>query len=465
MNKTILSLSILLALGGCSLIPDYQRPAAPVAATLPGDGVYAGTTQAAAATPPEWRGFFRDPALQQLIAVALDNNRDLRVAALNVEAFQAQYRIQRSELFPQLGAAGSGTRQRLPGDLSASGEPTTAGQYSATLGVSVWELDLFGRVRSLRDAALQQYFATEQAQRATQISLVAGVANAWLALQADRAQLALSEDTLRTYEQSYALTQRSFEVGVATALELAQSRTAVEGARISVAQYRRLVAQDANALQLLLGSGSAEGLNATAALDGELLAELPVGVSSELLLRRPDILQAEHALKAANASIGAARAAFFPSIGLTASAGTASSQLSGLFDGGSGTWLFQPQINLPIFTAGRLKANLDYAELQQDIRVAQYEQAIQAAFREVADGLAARGTYREQLVAQRDLVESSSEYYRLAESRYRAGVDSQLTLLDAQRQLFAARQQLIASRLAQLSGEIALFKALGGGVE
>lgn len=465
MNKTILSLSILLALGGCSLIPDYQRPAAPVAATLPGDGVYAGTTQAAAATPPEWRGFFRDPALQQLIAVALDNNRDLRVAALNVEAFQAQYRIQRSELFPQLGAAGSGTRQRLPGDLSASGEPTTAGQYSATLGVSAWELDLFGRVRSLRDAALQQYFATEQAQRATQISLVAGVANAWLALQADRAQLALSEDTLRTYEQSYALTQRSFEVGVATALELAQSRTAVEGARISVAQYRRLVAQDANALQLLLGTGSAEGLNATAALDGELLAELPVGVSSELLLRRPDILQAEHALKAANASIGAARAAFFPSIGLTASAGTASSQLSGLFDGGSGTWLFQPQINLPIFTAGRLKANLDYAELQQDIRVAQYEQAIQAAFREVADGLAARGTYREQLVAQRDLVESSSEYYRLAESRYRAGVDSQLTLLDAQRQLFAARQQLIASRLAQLSGEIALFKALGGGVE
>ncbi len=465
MNKTILSLSILLALGGCSLIPDYQRPAPPVAATLPGDGVYAGTTQAAAATPPEWRGFFRDPALQQLIAVALDNNRDLRVAALNVEAFQAQYRIQRSELFPQLGAAGSGTRQRLPGDLSSSGEPTTAGQYSATLGVSAWELDLFGRVRSLRDAALQQYFATEQAQRATQISLVAGVANAWLALQADRAQLALSEDTLRTYEQSYALTQRSFEVGVATALELAQSRTAVEGARISVAQYRRLVAQDANALQLLLGTGSAEGLNATAALDGELLAELPVGVSSELLLRRPDILQAEHALKAANASIGAARAAFFPSIGLTASAGTASSQLSGLFDGGSGTWLFQPQINLPIFTAGRLKANLDYAELQQDIRVAQYEQAIQAAFREVADGLAARGTYREQLVAQRDLVESSSEYYRLAESRYRAGVDSQLTLLDAQRQLFAARQQLIASRLAQLSGEIALFKALGGGVE
>lgn len=464
MNKSMLSLSLLLALGGCSLIPEYQRPAAPVAATLPGTGVYAGTIRADAPALPEWRGFFRDPALQRLIEVALDNNRDLRIAALNVEAYQAQYRIQRSVLFPQLGAAGSGTRQRLPGELSASGEPVTTGQYSATLGVSAWELDLFGRVRSLRDAALEQYLATEQAHRAAQVALIASVADAWLTLQADRAQLELSEETLRAYEQSHALTRRSFEVGVATALELMQSRTAVESARVSVAQYRRQVALDANALQLLLGSQAVE-LDKRVALDAELLAELPVGLSSELLLRRPDILQAEHALKAANASIGAARAAFFPSIGLTASAGSASGQLSGLFDSGSGTWLFQPQINLPIFTAGRLRASLDYAELQKDVRVAQYEQAIQAAFREVADGLAARGSYRAQLVAQRDLVESSREYYRLAETRYRTGVDSQLTLLDAQRQLFAARQQLIAARLAQLSGEIGLFKALGGGVE
>lgn len=464
MNKSMLSLSLLLALGGCSLIPEYQRPAAPVAATLPVAGVYAGTARADARALPEWRGFFRDPVLQRLIGVALENNRDLRVATLNVEAYQAQYRIQRSELFPSLGATGSGSRQRLPGDLSASGEPVTTGQYSATLGVSAWELDLFGRVRSLRDAALEQYFATEQARRAAQVALIASVADAWLTLQADRAQLELSEETLRTYEQSHALTRRSFEVGVATALELAQSRTAVESARVSVAQYRRQVALDANALQLLLGSQAVE-LDGRVALDAELLAELPVGLSSELLLRRPDILQAEHALKAANASIGAARAAFFPSIGLTASAGSASGQLSGLFDGGSGTWLFQPQINLPIFTAGRLRASLDYAELQKDVRVAQYEQAIQAAFREVADGLAARGSYRAQLVAQRDLVESSREYYRLAETRYRTGVDSQLTLLDAQRQLFSARQQLIAARLAQLSGEIGLFKALGGGVE
>ncbi|SEJ05022.1 outer membrane protein, multidrug efflux system [Pseudomonas linyingensis] len=464
MNKSILTLSIVLALGGCSLIPDYQRPQAPVADAWPVGAAYreAGTPAAAL---PEWRSFFRDPALQRLIEQALDNNRDLRVAALNVEAYQALYRIQRAELFPQVDANASGTRQRLPADLTRTGQAETNGEYGASLGVSAWELDLFGRLRSLNQAAMEQYFATAQAQRATQISLVASVANAWLTLQADRELLTLSEETLKTYAQSHALTQRSFDVGVASALELQQSRTAVEGARVSVAQYTRLVAQDGNALQLLLGSGVPADLPAAQALDQAVLAELPVGLPSELLQRRPDILQAEHALKAANADIGAARAAFFPSISLTAKAGTTSTELSGLFKGGSGTWLFQPQINLPIFTAGSLKANLDYAKLQKDIQVAQYEQAIQIAFSEVADGLAARGTYHQQLAAQRDLVEASSEYYRLAETRYRTGVDSQLTLLDAQRQLFVSRQRLIDTRLAQLGGEISLFKALGGGVE
>jgi multidrug efflux system outer membrane protein len=461
--KSILTLSIVLALSGCSLIPDYQRPAAPVADAWPAGAAYA--EAGSAAELPEWRSFFRDQALQRLIEVALDNNRDLRVAALNVEAYQALHRIQRAELFPQLDARGSGTRQRLPAELTRTGSADTNGEYGATVGVTDWELDLFGRLRSLNQAALEQYFATAQAQRATQISLVASVANAWLTLQADREQLTLSEETLKTYAQSHALTQRSFDVGVASALELQQSRTAVEGARVSVAQFTRLVAQDQNALQLLLGSGVPADLPAGQALDQALLAELPVGLPSELLQRRPDILQAEHALKAANADIGAARAAFFPSISLTARAGTTSSELSGLFKGGSGTWLFQPQINLPIFTAGSLKANLDYASLQKDIQVAQYEQAIQGAFSEVADGLAARGTYHQQLAAQRDLVEASAEYYRLAESRYRTGVDSQLTLLDAQRQLFGSRQQLIDTRLAQLGGEIDLFKALGGGVE
>ncbi|HYQ39915.1 MAG TPA: AdeC/AdeK/OprM family multidrug efflux complex outer membrane factor [Pseudomonas sp.] len=464
MKKSILTLSIALALGGCSLIPDYHRPAAPVADAWPQGAAYT-AADTSAAPLPEWRSFFRDPALQRVIQVALDNNRDLRVAALNVQAFQAQYRIQRAELFPQVGANASGTRQRLPGDLSRTGKAEVNGEYGATLGVSAWELDLFGRLRSLRDAALEQYFATEQAQRSVQVALVASVANAWLTRQADAELLALSQDTLKTYEQSYALTQRSHEVGVATALELQQSRTAVEGARARVAQYTRLLAQDQNALQLLLGSAAPGDLPAAQSLDQALLAELPVGLPSTLLQRRPDILQAEHALKAANANIGAARAAFFPSISLTASAGTTSSQLSGLFDAGSGTWLFQPKINLPIFTAGRLKASLDYAKVQKEIQVAQYEKAIQTAFREVADGLAARGTYREQLQAQGELVKASAEYYRLADSRYRSGVDSHLTLLDAQRQLYSARQQLIGDRLAQLGSEINLFKALGGGVQ
>lgn len=465
MNKSILSLSILLVLGGCSLIPDYQRPEAPVAAAWPQGPAYAAEVGEAGAAVPAWRGFFRDAALQRAIEVALANNRDLRVAALNVEAYQAQYRIQRAEQFPQLDARGSGTRQRLPAELTRTGSAETNGEYGATVGVSGWELDLFGRLRSLSAAALEQYFATEQARRSAQTSLVASVADAWLTLQADRELLALSEQTLETYEQSLALTRRSFDVGVASALELAQARSAVEGARVSVARYTRQVAQDRNALQLLLGGNLPDDLPAAAPLEQPQLAELPVGLPSELLQRRPDILQAEHRLKAANADIGAARAAFFPSISLTGRAGTTSTELSGLFKGGSGTWLFQPSINLPIFTAGSLKGSLDYAKLQKEIGVAQYEQAIQTAFSEVADGLAARTTYSAQLAAQRDLVTANAEYYRLAEQRYRTGVDSHLTLLDAQRQLFGSRQQLIGDRLAQLSSEIALFKALGGGVE
>lgn len=466
MRLSLLPLAVAVALGGCSMIPDYQRPEAPVEAAWPQGEAY---TESAAAQSERlaaelgWREFFRDPALQQLIDTALRNNRDLRVAALNVEAYRAQHRIQRSELFPSVSADGAGTRQRLPGDLSSTGDAETSGQYSATLGVSAWELDLFGRLRSLNQQALEQYFASEAAQRSTQIALVASVANAWLTLQADQELQQLTRDTLKTYQESLALTQRSYDVGVADALELSQARTQVQSAQASLAQYTRLVAQDRNALVLLLGSGSAGQIPAGQPLADDLLAEVPAGLPSDLLQRRPDLIQAEHSLKAANASIGAARAAFFPSISLTANAGTASGELSGLFDGGSGTWLFQPSINLPIFTAGRLKASLDYAEVQKDIQVASYEKAIQTAFQEVADGLAARTTYEEQLQAQRDLVVSSEDYYRLAERRYRTGVDSYLTLLDAQRQLFSAKQQLIADRLNQLTSEVNLYKALGGG--
>jgi multidrug efflux system outer membrane protein len=466
MRQSLLSLAVATALlSGCSLIPDYQRPDAPVAADWPqgaayGDAAREGSTPAA---DLQWQAFFRDPALRQLVQTALENNRDLRVAALNVEAYQALYRVQRADLLPSVSVDGASTRQRLPGDLSQTGQARTSGQHSVTLGINAWELDFFGRIRSLGEQALQQYLATEQAARSTQISLVASVASAYLQWQADHSLLKLTQDTLETYEASYQLTQRSFDVGVSDALSLSQARTAVDSARVTLAQYQRRVAQDRNALIQLLGTGLPENLPQGLALRDNVLESVPAGLPSDLLQRRPDLLQAEYQLKAANANIGAARAAFFPSVSLTANAGTASRQLSGLFDAGSGTWLFQPQINLPIFNAGRLRANLDYAELQKDIQVAQYEKAIQTAFQEVADRLAARTTYRDQLDAQRALLDTTETYYELAERRYRTGVDSYLTLLDAQRQLFSVRQQLISDRLAQLTSEVELYKALGGG--
>jgi len=461
-NKSLLSLALMTALTGCSLIPDYQRPDAPVAGDWPQGEAYQQSAAQASEQTLGWREFFRDPALQQLIEVALENNRDLRVAALNVDAYRALYRIQRADLLPAVSADGAGTRSRTPGDLSMSGEPAISSQYSATFGVS-WELDLFGRLRSLRDQALEQYFASEAAQRSTQISLIASVANAWLTLQADQALLQVTRDTLKTYEESLGLTQRSFDVGVASALELRQARSAVDSARVSIEQYTRLVAQDRNALTLLLGQSLPAGLPSGEGLERTQLATLPVGLPSDLLQQRPDILQAEYQLRAVNASIGAARAAFFPRISLTGAAGTASRELSGLFDGGSGYWSFSPSISVPIFNAGQLRANLDYAEISRNIQVAQYEKAIQTAFREVVDGLAAQATYTRQVQAQRDLLATSEDYYNLAERRYRTGVDSYLTVLDAQRQLFSVQQQLISDRLAQMTSEVNLFKALGGG--
>nr|WP_272882670.1 AdeC/AdeK/OprM family multidrug efflux complex outer membrane factor [Stutzerimonas stutzeri] len=452
----------MTALTGCSLIPDYQRPDAPVAGDWPQGEAYQQSAAQASEQTLGWREFFRDPALQQLIEVALENNRDLRVAALNVDAYRALYRIQRADLLPAVSADGAGTRSRTPGDLSMSGEPAISSQYSATFGVS-WELDLFGRLRSLRDQALEEFFASEAAQRSTQISLIASVANAWLTLQADQALLQVTRDTLKTYEESFGLTQRSFDVGVASALELRQARSAVDSARVSIEQYTRLVAQDRNALTLLLGQNLPAGLPSGDGLERTQLAALPVGLPSDLLQQRPDILQAEFQLRAVNASIGAARAAFFPRISLTGAAGTASRELSGLFDGGSGYWSFSPSISVPIFNAGQLRANLDYAEISRNIQVAQYEKAIQTAFREVVDGLAAQATYTRQVQAQRDLLATSEDYYNLAERRYRTGVDSYLTVLDAQRQLFSVQQQLISDRLAQMTSEVNLFKALGGG--
>nr|WP_315446577.1 efflux transporter outer membrane subunit [uncultured Pseudomonas sp.] len=449
---SLLSMALLMA--GCSLIPDYQRPASPSAAQYP-QGPQAATTD------EDWRTLFNDPALQQLIESALINNRDLRVAALNVEAFQAQYRIQRADLLPAVSANASESRQRMPPSVTRS-KAMINSTYSVNLGISAYELDFFGRVRSLSEQALQTWLSTEEARRSAQLSLVANVANAYLTWRADQELLALTRETLAADEQSLHLTTRNREAGKSSALEQAQAKTSVDTSRANLARYQRQVAQDLNSLTLLVGAPVSESLPARP-LASDLVQQLPAGLPSDLLQRRPDILQAEYKLKAANANIGAARAAFFPSVSLTANAGTSSRDLSGLFGAGSGAWTFQPQVSLPIFNAGSLRASLDYSKLQKDVAVAEYEKSIQTAFQEVADGLAARSTYQQQLQAQRDLVQATQDYYNLAQHRYQNGVDSSLVFLDAQRSLFSSQQGLITDRLAQLVAEVNLYTALGGG--
>jgi len=450
---------------GCTMIPEYQRPAAPVPASFPNHE--SGVPPAAAATPADaiaWRDYFADDRLRAVITLALANNRDLRVAALNIEKARAQYRIQRADLFPAIGATGSQNAQRLPGDLTSSGEADVSRSYSATIGFSAYELDFFGRIRSLNAQALELYLGTEEARRSAQISLVAEVANAWLTLAADRERLALAQRTVETRQKSFDLTRRSFDAGAVSALDLHQAETLLHSARADAARYRSFVAQDENALALIVGTQVAAELLPDRLVDpARAMTELPADVPSVMLTRRPDILQAERSLRAANANIGAARAAFFPSITLTAAGGSASSTLDGLFGSGSGTWSFMPQIRIPIFEAGRLKASLDVAEVQRDINVAQYEKAIQSAFREVADALAERATLAEQLDARRKLVAATESGFRLSEARYKGGVDSYFGLLDAQRTLYAAELDLIGVRLADAANRVTLYKVLGGG--
>jgi multidrug efflux system outer membrane protein len=415
-----------------------------------------------------WRDFFGDVRLQRLIAMALDDNRDLRIAALNVDDARARYRIQRAELLPNVSASGSETASRTPVDLTYPGFPRTTHEFSASAGISAYEVDLFGRLRSLNAEALETYFATEEARRSTQLSLVAEVANDYLTLAADQDRLTLARETLRNQSESYQLTVREAALGFASDLAVRQAQTPVETARYDEARYTSLVAQDRNSLQLLVGApipdelmpdGLAHALSAIA-----LNGNLPAGLPSALIQRRPDILESEHTLRAANANIGAARAAFFPSVSLTATDGTESLQLSGLFKGGSGTWSFAPQISLPIFAGGRNRANLDSAEIDRKIDVARYEQAIQVAFREVADGLAERSQYGRQVSAQQALVEATSEAHRLADARFKHGADTYLNVLDAERSLYSAQQTLISTQLGQATNLVTLYKSLGGGL-
>lgn len=461
MKHKPLLLVLAMTLSGCNLIPEYQQPEAPIPQAFPQGAAY-GAPMTGNSAQIDWQTFFKDPALHRLVDLALENNRDLRKAALNVAAYRAQYRIQGSALFPELGVDASGGRSRTPADLSSTGRQETSGDNSLQVGLTSYELDVWGRIRSLDRNALETYLASEETQRSVRIGLVADVAVAYLTWQTDRQLLVVTRSTLENYRHNLELIQASSEAGTASDLDIRQARTLVDSARGQVQAYTRQVAQDGNALQLLLGTTIPRDLPESN-LDGELLTDIPAGLPADLLQRRPDIRAAEHQLLAANANIGAARAAFFPSITLTAGAGTASSQLSGLFNSGSESWSFIPQIHLPIFTGGRLKASLDYAKIQKDIGVANYEQAIQVSFREVADGLAAMGTWGEQLKSQEDLVRATDEYTQMAQQRYEEGVDNYMTLLDAQRQLFSARQQLLTGHLAKFTAQIQLYKALGGG--
>lgn len=466
MKTTLMCASILGVLAGCSLIPDMEAPTSPVATTWPQGPAYEqpkGTAPTEAFADLGWNEVFRDPELQRLIATAIDNNRDLRVAALNVESARAAYRIKEADLYPHLNATASGTRSRTPAELSSTGRTAIANQYSVGVGTTAFELDFFGRLRSLEAQALETFLSTKEAQIDAQIALVAEVANAWLTLQADRRQLRLTEETLASRRSSLELTSARFKNGIATQLDVAQARTSLETARVNAAQYTRAVAQDRNALELLLGV-PLSAASVAESRPGEVVAVPAVGISSEVLLRRPDIREAEHSLRAANANIGAARAAFFPSISLTGSLGTSSAKLGNLFEGASRAWSFGPDISIPIFTAGQNQANLDVAKADRDIAVATYEKAIQTAFREVADALAARKTLVDQIAAQRDLVASSQETLDLSQARYDRGIANYLDVLDAQRSLYSAQQTEIDLELSQSSNLVSLYKALGGGV-
>lgn len=465
MTRRLLSLAISASLlSGCmSLAPEHTRPPLPVAAAFPQPAAPVSAAMPAAAV--DWQSFYTDPELRGLIARALINNRDLRMAVLRVEEARAAYGIQRADQFPTLGLAADAVRQRTPGDLSITGQPLTASQYQVGVGMASWELDFWGRVRNLKDAALENYLATDAARQAATLSLIAQVADSYLTLRELDERLALTRATIASREESLRIFRRRFEVGAISKLDLTQVETLWQQAKALGAELERTRAAQAQALQELVGQ-PIDLPEARAALDDDaLMRELPAGLPSDLLTNRPDIVAAEHQLRASNANIGAARAAFLPQITLTGAFGTASSQLDGLFDSGSLAWNFAPSINLPIFDAGRRQANLELAQARQQQAVAQYEKSIQTAFREVADALSARYWLAEQVKVLRATVDAQAERERLARLRYDHGASPFLEVLDAQRDLLEAQQQWVRTRRALLSSQVALYAALGGGTQ
>ena len=461
MKKVLTPLALAMLMTGCvNLAPKYERPAAPVAGAFPTvEGTVHSGNPVAAEAPANiaWQRFFADARLQQLIQMALANNRDLRVSILNIEQARAAFQIQRAARFPAVNAGLTANRASTPGNA-----PLTS-VYQAGLSVSAFELDLFGRVRNLSDAALAQYLATEEARKTAQISLIATVANSYLALLADKELLDLTQQTLKTREESLRLSQLRFDNGVISKLDLQQAVSLVEQARTVLAQQQRLIAQDTNALTLLVGQTIPDNLPAGPTLAATNLPDLPAGLPSDLLISRPDIRSAEQELIAANADIGAARANYFPRISLTGSAGSASSELSGLFKSGSFGWSFAPQAILPLFDFGARRAGVESAVAGRDIAVARYEKSIQTAFREVSDALAGQATFSEQLRAQQAVAAAENDRFNLSDLRYRNGTASYLDLLDAQRSLFTAQQQAIEANLARLQNQVTLYRVLGGG--
>jgi len=449
-------------LTGCvsTLAPDYHRPAAPVAKQWP-TGQQSSASHSSADIP--WRTLFADPQMQRLIQLALDNNRDLRTSTLNIARARAQYNIQRSALMPDIGINGDGSSGRTPALISTTGSSYVGHAYQLNVGISAYELDLFGRVRSLKDQALQQYLATEAAQRSARISLITEVATTYMNLSASQEQLTLARNTFASRQSTYDLQRQRFESGDTSELELRQSEVELESARDQVLSMENAVAMDRNALELLVGTPLPGDIQFVKPLDHMLARQdIPAGLPSDLLQRRPDIVSAEHSLMAANANIGAARAAFFPSIKLTAGIGRASDSLSSLFDGGNRSWSFAPKINLPIFSGGRLTAALEVAKVDRDIAVAEYERSIQSAFREVADALNQRESLDGRLAAQQRRVSAAQAAYDMAKARYDNGISGYLEVLDTQRTLYSVQKTLVETQLARQNNLITLYKALGG---